>query len=331
MAKTGRNRPKAASEAAPEDKLSPPEPDVTPDSAESDSETSDPLTALFNLDPDTAEHSVIQEYINSHLMRIVGGDELSTRYNVLILYDSVAIGRSDADGIYRAITEGTDEKPILLVMTSPGGDVAAAYLIAKLCREYTRESFQVVVPRQAKSAATLIACGADCIHMGSLSELGPIDPQFGQIPALALKNSVEHLATLAEEYPQASEMFASYLAKSLRVEALGFYERVAESAVQYAIRLLDKRAERGSKPSSQIANTLVYEYKDHGFVIDSIEAAEIFGEEVIATDTPEYRLGNTIYNALTFVEWFVGWRFSSDFAFTGSVDKGCSTSRRPND
>jgi ClpP class serine protease len=36
----------------------------------------------------------------------------------------------------------------------------------------------VVVPDQAKSAATLIALGADEILMGPASDLGPIDPQI---------------------------------------------------------------------------------------------------------------------------------------------------------
>jgi len=37
----------------------------------------------------------------------------------------------------------------------------------------------VVVPRTAKSAATLLAIGADEIHMGPLGQLGAgIDPQM---------------------------------------------------------------------------------------------------------------------------------------------------------
>jgi len=47
--------------------------------------------------------------------------------------------------------------------------------------------------------------------MGSLSELGPIDPQINELPALGLKNSVDHIAELVRKYPASSEMFAKYL------------------------------------------------------------------------------------------------------------------------
>lgn len=41
------------------------------------------------------------------------------------------------------------------------------------CRRLT-----VIVPDQAKSAATLLALGAHQILMGPTSDLGPVDPQF---------------------------------------------------------------------------------------------------------------------------------------------------------
>ena len=99
--------------------------------------------------------------------------------------------------------------------------------------------------------------------MGSLSELGPIDPQFQGVPALALKNSVEHLAELTKRYPEATDLFASYLAKTLRIESLGYYERVAESAAQYAERLLKARRIEpiSDEKIASIAQRLVYAYR----------------------------------------------------------------------
>ncbi len=62
----------------------------------------------------------------------------------------------------------------------------------------------VSVPRRAKSAATLISLG-DEIHMGELSELGPIDPQVGKprLPVLSLRSSaLECIATLCKNIPK---------------------------------------------------------------------------------------------------------------------------------
>src|SRR5262249_17564756 len=150
--------------------------------------------------------------------------------------------------------------------------------------------------------ATLICCGADEIHMGQLSELGPIDPQFDGLPALGLKNAVEHIAELAGKYPNASEMLASYLVKSLSLVNLGYYERVAESAVQYAEKLLQKRVVADKINSRDVASQLVYGYKDHGFVIDQTEATSIFNDTMIKAGTEEYALGNLVYEWLSLVE-----------------------------
>lgn len=285
-----------------------------------------PLADYFELTDDPSDE-VLRGIADRQVQFTIAETAIADRCNVLLLFDTSSIGRSDADRIYSALSTVDRSKPILLVMHSPGGDVAAAYQIAKLCREYTDATFEVAVPRQAKSAATLIACGADAIHMGSLSELGPIDPQFGAIPALALKHSVEHLAALAAQYPEAAEMFAKYLSASLRVEALGYYERVAASATHYAERLLNARL-RGAGQAKAIAERLVYDYKDHGFVIDSREASEIFGDDVVLSNTPEYMLANALYGALDFMEWIVGRRFARTFAFTGGPHGGCMVFRR---
>lgn len=281
-----------------------------------------PFAELFHLDIESATDSQIRAIVNRQIELELSKSPLSDDYNVLFLYAKGSIYRSDADRIYRSLATADPGKPILLVMYSPGGDIAAAYLISKLCREFTKDEFHVAIPRQAKSAATLVACGADGIHMGSLSELGPIDPQFGAIPALALKHSVEHIATLAAATPGASEMFADYLARSLRVEALGYYERVAESATQYAMRLLKSRTIASERDDAEVARRLVYEYKDHGFVIDWREAEDIFGPGVVYVDTPEYQFANSIYDLLDLMEWIVGQRFSRSFSFTGSASDG---------
>jgi hypothetical protein len=77
------------------------------------------------------------------------------------------------------------------------------------------------------------------------------------MPALALKYSIEHLAELAKRYPAATEMFSNYLAKSLKIEELGYYERVAESATHYAQRLPKSRINASATPPEDIVRRLV--------------------------------------------------------------------------
>ena len=70
-----------------------------------------------------------------------------------------------------------------LLLNSIGGSVDVAEKLVQMLRQRTSPSgalkagrLQVIVPDQAKSAATLLAIGADEILMSSSSELGPTDP-----------------------------------------------------------------------------------------------------------------------------------------------------------
>lgn len=275
-----------------------------------------------------ADNSKVELLINQAVAEEMAKFDVAQKYNVVLLYDSTSLARSDADRVYKAISSFAESRPILLVLHSTGGSIAAAYFIAKLCRDYSANGFSVVVPRQAKSAATLICCGAERIHMGSLSELGPIDPQIENVPALAYKYSIEHLAELVKRYPAATEMFSNYLAKTLRIEELGYYERVAESAVQYAERLLASRqtVPRDEVALREIPKRLVYSYKDHGFAIDERESEEIFGSAVVRHNTDEYGMGNRIYGLLDFLAFVARGSLKRAFYFTGTADNGCSVS-----
>jgi ATP-dependent protease ClpP protease subunit len=68
--------------------------------------------------------------------------------------------------------------PIDLLLNSPGGDIDTAEKIITLIRKKADAApVRVIVPDFAKSAATLIALGANGVVMSHTSELGPIDPQ----------------------------------------------------------------------------------------------------------------------------------------------------------
>jgi hypothetical protein len=270
---------------------------------------------------------IANKQITAYLRQTVDAAQCVTDYNLLILYDSGSMVKSDADDIYSSVTTFTDKKPLLLVLFSTGGDIGSAYLIGKLCREYSNDKLVIVVPRVAKSAATLLCCAADEIHMGSLSELGPIDPQIDELPALGLKNSIEHIAQLVKKTPESAEMFAKYLHDSLKPIDLGYYERVAESAQQYAERLLSTHSSNLPREASAIANDLVYAYKDHSFVIDKTEAGQIFGSKIIKHNTPEYDLGNNLYKQLSFLNGF--FRFIKYyFYFIGTPDSQIKVRKR---
>ena len=82
--------------------------------------------------------------------------------------------------------------------------------------------------------------------------------------------------------------------------------------------------------NDEIARRLVYEYKDHGFAIDAREAATIFGEVMVKTNTPHYDIANQIYERLDLMEFYVGRKFNCGFLFTGGLSGGCFLFGRKN-
>ncbi len=234
-------------------------------------------------------------------------------YQILYLYDQIehSIDSFTSDVIYTDLSKGYHKKSknVLLILHSTGGSIEPAYQISKFCCEFSKDNFVVSVPRLAKSAATLICLGAQQVHMGSLSELGPIDPQINGRSVLGYTPSLERIAEICQKYPKSSELFADFLHKNVYLPNIGYYERLGESAVQYAEKLIaNKSLLKGT--ANAIAKKLVYEYKDHGFVIDANEAQEILGSEVIKVDSPELRFAEAIHNKINFVNILM-WIFNN--------------------
>ena len=196
----------------------------------------------------------------------------------------------------------SSEKPALLLIDSPGGDARAAYQIARLFNR--RAGFIALIPRYAKSAATLLALGAHYIYMGLDAELGPLDAQLrdvereGIISALDEVHALERLNAAALEVfdqtmrlvvgrtgkkiesvlPNTLEYTANFIRPLIEnIDAVHYTQmaRVLRVSEEYAIRLLSSNSKHTEGEARSIAGHLVEQYPEHGFVIDSNEAKEI--------------------------------------------------------
>jgi ClpP class serine protease len=96
----------------------------------------------------------------------------------------------DAESILRAIKETPDDRPIEIVLHTPGGLVLAATQIAGALADHPAE-VTAVIPHYAMSGGTLISLGADRIVMDEHAALGPVDPQLGQYPAASILAALE--------------------------------------------------------------------------------------------------------------------------------------------
>jgi len=123
----------------------------------------------------------INQSSNARQQLLKKWSEMNEGCNVLTYFTSfnapVMIDDADRDIIECILQVMDSSKPLDLILSSPGGDPLAAERIINVCRAYS-SSFRVIVPKLAKSAATMISFGANTILMGETSELGPIDPQI---------------------------------------------------------------------------------------------------------------------------------------------------------
>ncbi|WP_457741993.1 SDH family Clp fold serine proteinase [Thermococcus sp.] len=100
------------------------------------------------------------------------------------------ISIEDSEEVLRAIRLAPKDKPIDLIIHTPGGLVLAATQIAKALHDHPAET-RVIVPHYAMSGGTLIALAADKIIMDPHAVLGPVDPQLGQYPGPSIVRAVE--------------------------------------------------------------------------------------------------------------------------------------------
>lgn len=266
----------------------------------------------------------IKQRLSQEIAEILEVNGLNDKCCLGLIEPQESIDTFDLDQIFNSLKELNENhgRDVVLFILSTGGAGEPAYQISKICKSFSREKFIVVVPRYAKSAATLIAIGADEIHMGPLGQLGPIDPQIGGLPALGVSQALKTIASVAETYPKSAEMFARYLRLALTVEQIGYCDRIAESAMQYAERLLSTKSQLAGKAST-IAKELVHTYKDHNFVIDLAEAQEHLGSEWIKTGTPELQAAERIYTLFEMVNFFLGIQ-SKRLFITGGVSRADS-------
>ena len=192
--------------------------------------------------------------------------------------------------------------PPAIVLDSPGGLASEAYRLAMLFRRVSK-GYAVIIPRYAKSAATLLTLGADEIYLGDDAELGPLDTQVYDsdeeerwISALDEVSAIETLQQSAFSMAVAG-LFAAQGSTRKRlntlmphvfkfvaelnaplfqkVDAVRFtrMSRILDVAQQYAVRLLEKKY--GKESATSIAHDLVANYPTHGLIINREETRKI--------------------------------------------------------
>lgn len=162
----------------------------------------------------TTHDSIRRRYLNK-LHKI-------TNRNVIIYYSGWlqkpnlnVVGVSDADmnGFMTVIHELDRSKGLDLVLHTPGGNIAATEAIVNYLRRLFGNDIRAFIPQLAMSAGTMIACACKEIFMGEHSSLGPIDPQFSNIPAYGVVEEFERARQEISQDPSTIPIWQPILAK----------------------------------------------------------------------------------------------------------------------
>lgn len=106
-------------------------------------------------------------------------------------HQNIDINDTDMNGFMETVHNLDRDKGLDLVLHTPGGNPVATESIVNYLKDIFNSDIRVIVPHMAMSAGTMLACASKEIIMGYHSSLGPIDPQFGGIPAFNIKKEFE--------------------------------------------------------------------------------------------------------------------------------------------
>lgn len=124
-----------------------------------------------------------------------------------------SINDNDKNGFMTVVNKLDRSKGLDLILHTPGGGISATESIIDYLKSIFGNDIRAIVPQIAMSAGTMIACSCKSIVMGKQSNLGPIDPQFGGIPALGIIEEFERIKEDVKKDPSSIIVWREILNK----------------------------------------------------------------------------------------------------------------------
>lgn len=140
-------------------------------------------TAIVNTaSPPTTESQLLAREVRQTIFQKI---QALTGRTLICYVSSYEISDEDARYLEKLLYAEDQGTHLDLMLHSPGGDIHTAEKLVRMLWSTSSSDpensppgkFRLIVPDRAKSAATLVALGAEKIVMSTTSELGPIDPQ----------------------------------------------------------------------------------------------------------------------------------------------------------
>lgn len=207
----------------------------------------------------------------------------------------ISLNDEDIQGFMSA-NQGMSNDKLDLILHSPGGSPNSAQQIVSYLRQRYKH-IRAVVPQNAMSAATMIACACDEIIMAKHSAIGPIDPQIGTVSPDGLqmfipaRSIIEEFDKAKSEVIQHPELATLWFTR-INSYPTGFYAQCEnllknsrEIVEQWLLHYMFENKKEENAKCISIAKFLS-EHKDHGTPINC-ETAQSIGLKIIPLENDQ--------------------------------------------
>lgn len=206
---------------------------------------------------------------------------------VMLVHDAMTTGTAyKINKLLRKVCVNCDDLTVLL--ESSGGDLNSSYKILKMFKVYSKR-VRIIVPFFAKSAASIIALGADELVMCSSAELGSIDPQVRDpdsnifVPAHSVKEAINFIQETEDPHVKVS------LTDKISPLLVGAYRESAKSSKQYLGEIFEHLEKK-----EEAIFTFTERFLSHGYPIDRKLLKEI-GIKIIEPTPEQEKLVYDLY------------------------------------
>jgi ATP-dependent protease ClpP protease subunit len=178
------------------------------------------------------------------------------------------VNDNDKHGFMATIHQLDRTKGLDLLLHTPGGDAAATESLVQYLRQMFGTNVRAIVPQLAMSAGTMIALSCKEIIMGRHSNLGPIDPQIGTIPAHGIleefQRATQEIAAAKDPKELAAKIavWQPIIAK-YSPTLIGECQQVIAWSVDIVTDWLKSGMLDGAEHAAQTAKTIVDELGSH--------------------------------------------------------------------
>ena len=172
------------------------------------------------------------------------------------------INDDDKNGLMATIHGLDRELGLDIILHTPGGNLAASESIVDYLRQMFGCNIRAIIPQIAMSAGTMIACSCKEIIMGKQSNIGPIDPQFGGIPAHGVISEFEKALAEIKDDPSKIPLWQVIVSK-YHPTFLGECENAIELSSEIVSDWLKTNMFKDSPDKDSIVLNLVKELNNH--------------------------------------------------------------------